>query len=87
MLADAEHVQPDLVGQLDLLEQIGQPLVRCDVVGRQLRERVDPQLHASSVAEACGRKYSSAFSTSAVTGKPRPAAFSQELGGSCPRPS
>jgi hypothetical protein len=25
MLADAEHGEPDLVGQLDLLEQIAQP--------------------------------------------------------------
>ena len=28
VLADAEDVEPDLVGQLDLLEQVAQPLRR-----------------------------------------------------------
>ena len=28
VLADAEDVEPDLVGQLDLLEQVAQPLLR-----------------------------------------------------------
>ena len=33
MLADTEHVEPDLVGQLDLLDQVAQPLVRADGAG------------------------------------------------------
>ena len=50
MLADAEDVEPDLVGQLDLLDQVAQPLLGADHVpgprvGRQLREGVDPDLH------------------------------------------
>ena len=28
VLADAEHVEPDLVGELDLLDQVAQPLRR-----------------------------------------------------------
>jgi hypothetical protein len=30
VLADAEDVEPDLVGQLDLLDQVAQPLMRTD---------------------------------------------------------
>ena len=35
MLADAEHVEADLVGQLDLFDQVAQPLRRviCCVTG------------------------------------------------------
>ena len=28
VLADPEHVEPDLIGELDLLEQVPQPLAR-----------------------------------------------------------
>ena len=31
MLAEAEHVEADLVGKLDLLDQVAQPLMRADV--------------------------------------------------------
>ena len=31
MLAEPEHVEPDLVGKLDLLDQVAQPLMRADV--------------------------------------------------------
>ena len=52
VLADAEHVEPDLVGELDLLDQVAQPLLRADHVPVErvllkLRERVDPDLHRS----------------------------------------
>ena len=52
VLAEAEDVEPDLVGELDLLEQVAESLGRADDptrlrVGRQLGERVDPQLHVS----------------------------------------
>jgi hypothetical protein len=30
MFADAEHRQPDLIGQLDLLDQVAQPLRRIE---------------------------------------------------------
>ena len=30
VLAEAEHVEPDLVGKRDLLDQVAQPLVRAD---------------------------------------------------------
>ena len=33
MLAEAEHVEADLVGKLDLLDQVAQPLMRADVTG------------------------------------------------------
>ena len=51
VLADAEDVEPDLVGELHLLDEVPQPLGRADRpprlrVGRHLGERVDPELHA-----------------------------------------
>ena len=52
VLADAEDVEPDLVGQLDLLDQVPQPLLRADF-RRQLREGVDPEFHRAMVAAAC----------------------------------
>lgn len=50
MLAEAEHVEPDLIGQLDLLEQVTQALLGADGparlgVGRQFGERVDAKFH------------------------------------------
>ena len=52
VLADAEDVEPDLIGELDLLDQVAQALRGADHppgsrVGRQLGERVDPELHLS----------------------------------------
>jgi hypothetical protein len=46
MLADAEHVEPDPVGQLDLLEQIAQPPAPVDPRA-ELRKTVDPQVHVA----------------------------------------
>ena len=51
VLADAEDVEPDLVGELDLLEQVAEPLRGRDRparprVGRELREGVDAELHS-----------------------------------------
>ena len=50
MLADAEDVEPDLVGELDLLDQVAEPLTRADGrPGRRIRGRlaegVDAELH------------------------------------------
>ena len=39
MLADAEHVEADLVGELDLLDQVAQPPVRADAVPGRDRGR------------------------------------------------
>jgi hypothetical protein len=53
VLADAEHVEPHLVGELDLLQQVAHALgarhgAAGGGVGRGLREGVDPDLHGSS---------------------------------------
>ena len=53
VLADAEDVEADLVGQLDLLNQVAQPLSSADHlaaagIGRDLAERIDPELHRHS---------------------------------------
>ena len=47
VLPDTEHVEPDLLGQLGLLEQVAHALLRRDAAGaeRQLREGVEPDLH------------------------------------------
>ena len=47
VLADAEHVEPDLVGQLDLLEQVLHPLLDGERRIGQLTERVDAEFHHS----------------------------------------
>ena len=54
VLADAEDVEPDLVGQLDLLQQVLQPLLGGDDVAgarvrRALREGVDAEFHGGRV--------------------------------------
>ena len=49
VLPDAEDVEPDLVGELDLLDQVPQPLLGVEP-GRQLSEGVDPELHGRIVA-------------------------------------
>jgi hypothetical protein len=46
MLSDAEDVEAELVGELDLLQQVGEALLRCEGVGGELSERVDAELHA-----------------------------------------
>ena len=45
VLAHAEDVEPDLVGELDLLEQVRHPLLDGEVRVGQLAERVDAELH------------------------------------------
>ena len=50
MLADPEHIEPDAVGQRDLLEQIGESLRDVDRppgprVALGFDERVDAKLH------------------------------------------
>ena len=65
VLPYAEHVEPDLVGELDLLEQVAEALGRSDDpprvrVGRQLGEGVDPELevislHAQENANSCAQ--------------------------------
>ena len=54
MLADAEHFEADLVGQLDLFHQVAQPLRRIEQlagrrVGRVLDERVDADFHSTNL--------------------------------------
>ena len=44
--------RPDLVGQLDLLQQVAQPLLRRDRVRRDLAERVDAELHRSELTKS-----------------------------------
>ena len=65
MLPDAEDVEPDLVGELDLLEEVAEALGRGDDptrvrVGRQLGKRVDPEfevisLHTQGNANSCAQ--------------------------------
>jgi len=50
MLADPEHVEPELVGKRDFLDQVAQPLRGIDGlvggrIGRGLREGVDANFH------------------------------------------
>ena len=50
MLSDPEDVEADLVCELDLLEQVAQPLLRADGsprcrIAAKLRKGVDPDLH------------------------------------------
>src|SRR5687767_24626 len=49
MLAQPKHVEADLVGQFDFLDQIAQPLMRTDGVGTRLRadvgEGVETEFH------------------------------------------
>jgi hypothetical protein len=45
MLPDAEHLQPDLLGELRLLEEIAHALLGADGRVRQLAERVDAEFH------------------------------------------
>jgi hypothetical protein len=58
MLADAEDVEADLIGEPHLLEQVAQALLRADGaprrrVGRDLTERVEAELHRRN--DSCGR--------------------------------
>src|ERR1700704_5979242 len=59
MLADAEDVEAHLVGELDLLHQVAEPLPGAarsarGWVGVYLREAVDPEFHATGNALPCG---------------------------------
>ena len=48
MLADAEHLQADLIGQLDLLHQVAQPLRRAqDLPGGRVRRVLDEGIDAN----------------------------------------
>ena len=53
----AEDVEPDLVGELDLLDQVAQPLRRrdrppCRRVGRELREGIETELHPVHIQDS-----------------------------------
>jgi hypothetical protein len=48
VLADPEHVEADLLGELDLLEQVAHPARRVLLV--QLRKGVDADLHDAKLA-------------------------------------
>jgi hypothetical protein len=52
VLADGEDVEPELIGQLDLLHQVAHPLLGTDAavgrrIGLELGERVDADLHGA----------------------------------------
>jgi hypothetical protein len=49
MLADAEDVEPYLVGELDLLEQVAQTLLGCDRLVGELCKGVDAKLDGSTL--------------------------------------
>jgi len=49
MLTDAEDVESYLVGELDLFEEIAEPLRRSDGLVRELREGVDAELDRPTV--------------------------------------
>ena len=67
VLADAEHIEADLVGQLDFLQQILHALL--DGVRRigRLTERVDPEFHHSVTGSSriCGGRGTSREAISA----------------------
>ena len=53
MFANAKHVETDLIGKRDLLDQVGKPLSSADEmssrrVGRPLDEAVDAEFHRSA---------------------------------------
>ena len=52
VLADAEHVEPDLVREHDLLDELAQPRPGVGLAGRtgpaQLPEGVEPELHRAA---------------------------------------
>ena len=57
MLAHAENIQPDLIGEFDLLNQVPQPLRRGDVpprfrVGADIGEGIEAKLHGVSSSTA-----------------------------------
>ena len=50
MLAEAEHIEPRLIGEFDLLDQVFQPLLGIDLfaadrVGSDIAECVESELH------------------------------------------
>ena len=55
MLAETEHVEADLVGKLDLLDEIAQTLMRADVTGTVVHadvgKGVETQFHVESSSE------------------------------------
>jgi hypothetical protein len=55
MLPEAEHVEADLVGKLDLFDEIAQSLMRADVTGTlvhaHIGKSVETQFHQESSSE------------------------------------
>jgi hypothetical protein len=49
MLTDTEDVEPYLVGELDLFEEVAEPLRRSDGLVREFREGVDAELDRPTV--------------------------------------
>src|SRR5438034_3440141 len=47
MLADPEDVEPNLVGELDLLDQVAQPLRRAHGARGQFGEGIDAKFHVA----------------------------------------
>ncbi len=50
VLSDSEDVEPDLVGELDLLDHVAQALLRADLALPDVREREDADLHVRFLA-------------------------------------
>ena len=68
MFTDAEDVQAELVGELDLLQQVPHPLLGTDRlpglrVGVELREGVEADLHAHSMVPHLLRDFGRAQAT------------------------
>ena len=61
MLAQPKHVEADLVGQLDLLDQVAQPLMRADGAWAWFRadvgEGVETEFHHVSSSVICFSRY------------------------------
>jgi hypothetical protein len=45
VVPDAEDVEPDLIGKLDLLQEVAEALPRADLVRRELRKGEDSEFH------------------------------------------
>ena len=55
VFADREHVESELVGELDLLDQLAHALLRANARG-EVRKGGDSKFHAHILASPCARK-------------------------------
>ena len=52
VLSDPENVEPHLVGELDLLHEVAETLLRVDLTVARVREREDADLHGRVLARS-----------------------------------